>query len=58
MQQVRISLNLINMKKCSIMFALFIVFLVIASKVLKADNELNKNLVVENKLKGQQIIRP
>tara|TARA_R110000782_G_scaffold43073_5_gene97424 strand:+ start:994 stop:1116 length:123 start_codon:yes stop_codon:yes gene_type:complete len=40
------------------MFALFIVFLVIASKVLKADNELNKNLVVENKLKGQQIIRP
>ncbi len=58
MKQVRISLNLINMKKCSIMFALFIVFLVIASKVLKADNELNKNLVVENKLKGQQIIRP
>lgn len=58
MQQVRISLNLINMKKCSIMFALFIVFLVIASKVLKADNELNENLVVENKLKEQQIIRP
>jgi hypothetical protein len=58
MQQVRISLNLINMKKCSIMFALFIVFLVIASKVLKADNELNENLVVENKLKEQEIIRP
>jgi hypothetical protein len=58
MEQVRISLNLINMKKCSIMFALFIVFLVIASKVLKADNELNENLVVENKLKEQEIIRP
>jgi hypothetical protein len=58
MEQVRISLNLINMKKCSIMFALFIVFLVIASKVLKADNELNENLVVENELKEQPIIRP
>lgn len=37
------------MRKCSIMFALFIMFLVIASKVLKAENELNQNLVVENK---------
>ena len=58
MQQVRISLNLINMKKCSIMFALFIVFLVIASKVLKADNQLSENLVVENEIKEQPIIRP
>ncbi len=58
MQQVRISLNLINMKKCSIMFALFIVFLVIASKVLKTDNQLSENLVVENEIKEQPIIRP
>jgi hypothetical protein len=46
------------MKKCSIMFALFIVFLVIASKVLKADNQLSENLVVENEIKEQPIIRP
>ena len=58
MQQDRISLNLINMKKCSIMFALFIVFLVIASKVLKTDNQLSENLVVENEIKEQPIIRP
>ena len=58
MKQVRISLNLINMKKCSIMFALFIVFLVIASKVLKTDNQLSENLVVENEIKEQPIIRP
>ncbi len=58
MKQVRISLNLINMKKCSIMFALLIVFLVIASKILKVDNELNENLVVENEIKEQPIIQP
>ena len=58
MGQVRISLNLINMRKCSIMFALFIVFLVIASKVLKANNELSGNSVVENEIKERPIIRP
>jgi hypothetical protein len=40
------------------MFGLFIVFLVIASKVLKDDNELNKNLLVDNKIQEQPIIRP
>ncbi|WP_339626499.1 hypothetical protein [uncultured Maribacter sp.] len=40
------------------MFALFIVLLVMASKVLKADNELSENLVVENENKEQPIIRP
>ncbi|SKB52738.1 hypothetical protein SAMN05660866_01965 [Maribacter arcticus] len=40
------------------MFALFIVFLVIASKVLKTDNQLSENLVVENEIKEQPIIRP
>ena len=58
MEQVRISLNFINMRKCCIMFALFIVLLVMASKVLKADNELSENLVVENEIKEQPIIRP
>ena len=58
MEHVRINLNLIDMRKCSIMFVLFIVFLVIASKVLKAENELSENLVVENEIKELLIIRP
>jgi hypothetical protein len=40
------------------MFALFIVFLAIASYVLKADYQLSKKLVVENNIKEQPIIRP
>ncbi|WP_339840544.1 hypothetical protein [uncultured Maribacter sp.] len=58
MEQVRISLNLIDMRKCSIMFVLFILFLVIASKVMNADNELNENLVVELEIKEQPITIP
>lgn len=58
MEQVRISLNLIDMRKCSIMFVLFILFLVIASKVMNADNELNENLVVELEIKEQPISIP
>lgn len=49
---VRIILNLINMRKCGLMFGLLIIVLVIASKVTQADE--NENLVVALELQVKQ----
>ncbi|MDF4220011.1 MULTISPECIES: hypothetical protein [Maribacter] len=46
------------MRKCSIMLALFIVVLLIASQFMKEEGRLNENLAVANKVQDQNFNRP
>ncbi len=48
----------INMKKCGIMLALFIVALLVASQFMQDEDGLNENMTVALEVQNQNIDRP
>lgn len=57
-KELQYVINEINMKKCGIMLALFIVALLVASQFMKDEDGLNENMTVAIEVQNQNIDRP
>ena len=57
-KELQYVINEINMKKCGIMLALFIVALLVASQFMQDEDGLNENMTVALEVQNQNIDRP